>query len=152
MTKRDAKRDAKRDDDDFAWGDALDALFNFRNPDGVLALLADGRLPRPWACKMIARWRVEGWPSLPSSVRKPGDNQVLAAAHAYRKAIAATAGRRQVEKREQRLVRIAREHGTTRDALDDFLNSRGGPYKRHVKAWKRWERVYLADDFASDQS
>ena len=128
----------KRRDSDERWGAALELLHQFRNPDGVIALLAAGAPVPDWAREEIAAWRAGQRPRLPTM--KDDDWKLLAAVRAYRD----KASRRPNEKRDDRIKRIADEHKISATALENFVNCEGGTYKRLVKDWQGWERIYSA--------
>lgn len=135
----DEQRDINRE-----WAEVLELLTQSRNPWGVMHLVAEGVVPMPeWARKMMARYLREQWPKFPHDKpkHKADDAKLLAAVRAYRD----PASKRRGEKAPEREERIAREHGTTSNKLHDYLNSLGGLRKRE-KAWKEWEKVYLAPD------
>jgi hypothetical protein len=139
--------DRVRDLLDWDWGGALDLLFQSGDASGVVNLLADGRLPRPWVCKMMARWRAEDWPTLPP-YPNADHRRLIAAARVYRET------KRRGEKAAARLERVAREFGPDdpneaevfQNSLDHFVNSRGGTHDRQADDWAEWERVYLGPD------
>jgi len=143
--KRPARRDADWNYDwshaptvDYAWGQALEQLMQFQNPNGVLALVANGAPVPDWARKEVAQWRRGKRPEFPGFLLNV-DKQLLEAVRAVRD----PAQKRKGENREPRIERIARERGFRPSSLRAFLNCRGGTYYRVVKSWKEWERVYL---------
>ncbi|MFZ1092718.1 MAG: hypothetical protein WAN75_26440 [Xanthobacteraceae bacterium] len=120
---------------DFAWGEALELLMQFQNPDALLALLANGAPVPDWARKEIAEWRAGKRPPLPSDLSLT-DKELLALVAAVRD----PAQKRKGESRDDRINRIAQKRAK---AVRAFINNRGGTYDRIVKHWDEWERVYL---------
>jgi hypothetical protein len=126
-----------RDDPDVHWGEALELLHQSRNPDGIIALLAAGAPVPDWARAELAAWRAGQRPPLPT--KNDEDEKLLAAVRAYRD----KASRRPNEKKDDRIKRLADEHGVTKIALENFLNCEGGTYRRLVKDWQQWQRIYI---------
>ena len=128
---------ADQDRIDEEWGDALDLLLQFRNPDGVLALLAGDEPVPDWARKVVRRWRAGEFPPQPAT--KDGDDKLLAAVRAYRDKTTRCPG----ETRDDRIIRIADEHDISERSLRNFLDGVGGTYQRLVRDWRQWDDIYI---------
>lgn len=136
---------AKQRNWDLDWGEALELLQQFKNPDGVLALLAAGAPVPDRARKEIAKWRAGLRPPWPGP-RDDNDVRLLAAVRAYHDKTT----RRPKEKRELRIKRIAAEHQIRESWLEDFLNHEGSRYRRLGRDNRRWEQIYFDPNLFDD--
>lgn len=130
---------------DWHWGEALEALQQFKNPNGVLALLAAGAPVPDWARTEIGAW-LDG--KRPPFAGPKNDNEVrlLAAERAYRETPL-----RPDEQRDDRIARIAADHHISTNWLRNLLDGKGRQYQRLGRDWRRWERVYLDPDFPNNK-
>jgi hypothetical protein len=122
---------------DIEWAGALESLQQFRDPLGILHMIADDAEVPQWVRGEVKEWLEGCRPARPSALTDK-DQKLLDAVQAYR-----TNARPSREKKDDRITRIAKEHEITRAALDNYLNCKGGTYKRVAQAWREWEAVSI---------
>jgi hypothetical protein len=125
---------------DERWGTALEALQQFEDPYGVLALLTAGAPVPDWAREEIAQWRAGNRPPSTGDVWEE-DQKLLVAKRAYDEAPWLT-GEKQDDKKERIAHEQASKLGIEKVSILHFLKTEGRPYHRYL-ARKRWDRNYL---------
>jgi hypothetical protein len=112
------------------WGDALTSLMNYKEPLGILDLLAEGAPVPEWVRVGIKMWFEGQCPSFPKDLT--GENRKLAAAiNAYRTEPGQT-GEKRGDRHSGRIKSQGGRRRRIRQYEDDF---------------REWERVYLGSEF-----